>query len=70
MMKTTIYVPEELKRSIAAEAARRGTSEAEVIREALRSAVGDTRVRPRGGVFRGREPIAERADELLAGFGE
>lgn len=66
-VKTTLYLPEELKRAVEQEAARTGQSEAEVIRQAITAAV--TRPRPRGGLFEA-EPFAERAEELLAGFGE
>jgi len=65
--KTTIYLPDGLKRAVEREAARRGQSEAEVIRSAIAAAVA--RPRPRGGIF-SAEPIAERVDELLKGFGE
>jgi predicted transcriptional regulator len=65
--KTTIYLPEDLKRAVEREARRRGSSEAEVIRQAVAAAVD--RPRPKAGFLDG-EPIAERADELLAGFGE
>jgi predicted transcriptional regulator len=67
MVKTTIYLPDSLKRDLAQEAQRRGTSEAEVIRDAISRVV--SRPRPRGGIVSG-EPIAERVDELLEGFGE
>ena len=70
MEKTTVYLPEDLKRSLQRVARRRGVSEAELIRESLRSAVQSGRVRPRGGLFSSGNPIADRADELLAGFGE
>ena len=65
--KTTIYLPDELKSAIERESRRRGTSEADVIRQAL--AHGLSRPRPQPGLVDG-EPFAERADELLAGFGE
>jgi Ribbon-helix-helix protein, copG family len=65
--KTTIYLPEELKASIEREAARRGCSEAQVIRDAVEAAVA--RPAPSPGLFDAK-PIAARADELLAGFGE
>ena len=46
-------------------------SEAEVVRDALRSTLVKTRIEPRGALFHGREPIADRVDELLAeGFGQ
>jgi hypothetical protein len=65
--KTTLYLPDGLKAGIEREARRRRVPEAQVIRELL--AAGLERPRPRGGLFDG-EPLAERADELLAGFGE
>ncbi|MPZ52725.1 MAG: ribbon-helix-helix protein, CopG family [Acidimicrobiia bacterium] len=65
--RTTIYLPDELKKAVEQEAARRGESEAEVIRRAIGDAV--RRPRPRPGIFRG-DPIAEHADEFLDGFGE
>jgi hypothetical protein len=65
--KTTIYLPEELKASIEREAARRGCSEAQVIRDAVEAAVA--RPAPTPGLFE-CEPFAARAEELLTGFGE
>ncbi|MFN2321782.1 MAG: CopG family transcriptional regulator [Trueperaceae bacterium] len=67
MRKTSVYLPEELKDALAREAARRGGSEADVIRAALRDAVA--RPVPTAGLFE-TEPFAERVDELLDGFGE
>lgn len=65
--KTTIYLPDDLKASIEREASRRNCSEAQVIRDAVAAAV--SRPRPLAG-FINAEPIADRVDELLAGFGE
>jgi predicted transcriptional regulator len=65
--KTTIYLPEELKAAVQREARRRGSSEAQVIRDAIAAMVA--RPEPTPG-FIEAEPVAERADELLAGFGE
>ena len=65
--KTTVYLPDELKARIEREARRRGCSEATVIRDAIGAAL--ERPRPRAGIVDG-EPIADRVDELLAGFGE
>lgn len=65
--KTTIYLPEDLKQAVENEARRLGQSEAEIIRRAIAEAVG--RPRPRGGLYHG-EAIADRADELLGGFGK
>ncbi len=67
MRKTSVYLPEDLKAALAREAARRGTSEADVIRAALRDAAG--RPVPTAGLFEA-EPFAERVDDLLDGFGE
>jgi plasmid stability protein len=69
MNKTTVYLPDELKRAVETEAGRRGTSEAEVIRDAIRQAVSGEMRKPHGAIFAGREPIADRADQLLSGFG-
>jgi hypothetical protein len=68
--KTTIYLPTDLKSAIKRVARQRGVSEAEVIRDSIRDAVGDDRPRPRGGLFASRAPIAREADEHLPGFGE
>lgn len=67
MRKTSVYLPDDLKRALAREAARRGASEADVIRAALRDAV--VHPEPTAGLFE-EEPFAERVDELLDGFGE
>lgn len=65
-----MYLPDDLKAALKRVAKHRGVSEATVIREAIGAAVADDRPRPRGGLFAGSTPIAEQADELLAGFGE
>jgi len=70
MAKTTLYLPDDLKRAIELEARRRSLPEAEIVRQALRKALSDNTPRPRGALFSGNEPIAERVDELLEGFGE
>lgn len=68
-VKTTVYLPDDLKAALSREAARRQCSEAEVVRDAISRAVA--RPRPRPGIIKGDgEPIAERVDELLKGFGE
>lgn len=69
MHKTTIYLPDELKAAVSGEAERSGRSEAEVIRAAVAAAVLPERPKPHPGLFSG-EPVADRVDELLAGFGE
>jgi hypothetical protein len=68
MQKTTVYLPADLKAALEREAELRGVTEAELIREAIAAAVG--RPAPRAGLFESDEPFAERADELLAGFGD
>ncbi len=69
MEKTTVYLPDDLRDAVKRVARQRGVPEAEVIRESIRAAVGADRPRPRGGLFSGA-PIADQADEHLAGFGE
>lgn len=69
MVKTTLYLPDELKAELAREASRRGQPEAEIIRQALRRELETARPRPRGALFAGTEPLADRVDELLQGFG-
>ena len=72
MEKTTVYLPDDLKRSLRQLAAASGRSEAELIREALAARIAEeTPPRPRGSLFASGDPgLAERAEELLAGFGE
>lgn len=69
MVKTTIYLSEELKSAVADRARRDGRSEADVIRQAIAAAVQPSRPKPKGGLY-SAEPIADRTDELLKGFGE
>jgi predicted transcriptional regulator len=68
MMKTTVYLPDDLKSALEREARHRGIAEAELIREAIAEAV--RRPAPSAGLFESEAPFAERADELLEGFGE
>ena len=73
MVKTTVYLPKELKRSLERLAADRGESEAQMIREAIASFVsGAARPRPRGGLFSSDDSLvfARNVDEALKGFGE
>ena len=72
MRKTTVYLPDELKKALGRVAALRGTSEAELIREALRNLACEARPpEPRLPLFKsGRPELAESVDEALAGFGE
>jgi Ribbon-helix-helix protein, copG family len=66
--KTTVYLPDDMKLALERKAQRRGCSEAQVVREALATAVG--RPRPKGGLFESGESLSSRVDELLVGFGE
>lgn len=65
--KTTIYLPADLKAAVEREARRRRLSEAEVIRQAIAETV--RRPRPQAAIIDG-EAFAERAEDLLAGFGD
>jgi Arc/MetJ-type ribon-helix-helix transcriptional regulator len=73
MVKTTVYLPEDLKASLERVAAEQGRSEAELIREAIRVLVGvGTSVKPRVPLVAtglGDPTAAERVDELLDAFG-
>ena len=70
--KTTVYLPDELKRDLERAAAATGRSEAELIRRGVESIIAtEAPPRPRIPLFRsGRPDLAERVDELLEGFGE
>ncbi len=73
MMKTTVYLPDELKASLEQLAVQEGRSEAEIIRQAIAAAVaGRRRPQPRVPLVAtglGDPRAAERVDELLDGFG-
>lgn len=78
MVKTTLYLPDDLKRDLERIARLRGISEAELYRRALASEVArGGRVRPQFPLLPSRQGPgtsndASRVDELLAetGFGE
>ncbi len=72
MKKTTVYLPEDLDAALKRASARQGRSEAEIIREAMRSFLESMPPpRPRLPLFRSGDPtLAERVDEELRGFGE
>ena len=70
MDKTTIYLPADLKSAIKRAARRRGVSEAEVVRDSIRAAIGGERPHPRGGLFASGAPIARQDEEHLNGFGK
>jgi Arc/MetJ-type ribon-helix-helix transcriptional regulator len=72
MRKTTVYIPDDMKRSLGHVAAARGVSEAELIREALRMITSQALPpAPRLPLFKSGKPrLSERVDEALSGFGE
>lgn len=71
--KTTIYLPERLKRDIERVAQNERRSEADVIRDAVENSIYERRApEPRIPLVSyglGAPDIAERAEELLDGFG-
>jgi len=72
MVKTSIYLPDELKTSLEETARREQRSEAELIREAIRRLVEAAPPRPRIPLVAeglGDPTAAERVDELLRDFG-
>lgn len=72
MEKTTVYLPEDLKLALRRAARSSGRSEADLIREGIGMVTGTHRIaEPRLPLFESGQPdLAERADELLVGFGE
>ena len=72
MTKTTVYIPEELKRSLERLAATSGRSEAQLIRDAIAALTSKiARPRPRGRLFAsGDSSLSTHIDDALAGFGE
>lgn len=73
MIKTTVYLPEELKASLARMAEEQQRPEAELIREAIEAIVSAREKRrpriPLTGGGLGDATVAERVDEHLKGFG-
>ncbi|MBV8527960.1 MAG: ribbon-helix-helix protein, CopG family [Candidatus Dormibacteraeota bacterium] len=72
MTKTTVYLPDELKRELERLAAASGRSEAQLIRDAVAALTTTAaRPRPRGALFgSGEASLSERVGEALSGFGE
>ena len=68
MKKTTVYLPDSLKREVERRARHRTCSEAEVIRQAIRDTVG--RPAPKPGLIPGNDSWADRVDDYMDGFGE
>ncbi|KAF0241317.1 MAG: hypothetical protein FD180_4509 [Planctomycetota bacterium] len=71
MFRTTLYLPDDLKRALERTARARGCSEAVVVREALRQFTSVvTSPRPKLPLFTSaRGNLAEHVDEALRGFG-
>lgn len=71
MQKTTVYLPDELKKALGRTARSRGISEAELIREALRGITAEAPPPPpRLPLFAsGRPELAVNVDAALEGFG-
>lgn len=71
MVKTTLYLPDELKAELEQAAAETGRSESDLIREGIRLALARRQApAPTIGIRVSDDPhFAERADEHLAGFG-
>jgi hypothetical protein len=72
MQKTTVYIPDDLKREVGRLAQLRGVTEAELVREALRSLTSRALPpSPRLPLFESGKPeLADDIDRALAGFGE
>jgi hypothetical protein len=73
VIKTTVYLPEALKRQLAKIARRRRVTEAQLIRQGVEQVVqDDVPRRPTFPLFRSGKPHLFDApdEELLRGFGE
>ena len=71
MRKTTVYLPDALKRRLERTARERKCSEADVIRSALEEFTAGARARPRLPLFQsGAVAPIDDFDEALKGFGE
>jgi plasmid stability protein len=72
MHKTTVYLPDDLKRRLAHAAQQHGQPEAALIRAAIERLLADeTSPKPTLPLFRSGDPaLAEHVDEAMAGFGE
>jgi hypothetical protein len=69
--RTTIYLPEGLKSSLARAAHEAGRTEADLFREGVERLLQSRHTEPRLPLFTSGKPdLAENVDELLAGFGE
>ena len=71
MTKTTVYLPDDLKKALARMAAEQRRSEADLLREAVATlTAGAAAPAPRVPLFRAKGPsIAGAIDKALDGFG-
>ena len=71
VQRTTIYLPESLKRTLARAAHEEGRSEADLIREGLERLLEARHAKPKLPLFKSGKPdLAENVDRDLDGFGE
>lgn len=69
--RTTIYLPDDLKRSLARAAREEHRTEADLIREGVNLLLRSREPEPRMPLFASGQPdLAEKVEELLAGFGD
>jgi len=71
VQRTTIYLPESLKRTLARAAHEEGRSEADLIREGLERLLEARHAKPKLPLFKSGKPdLAENVDRDLDGSGE
>lgn len=72
MVKTTVYLPDDLKRALERVASETGRTEADLIREGIRLAVVRQQPPPPTiGILVSDDPtFAQHVDEHLASFGQ
>jgi hypothetical protein len=71
MRRTTIYLPDALKGDLERTAREEGRTEADLVREGVERLLRSRHSEPRLPLFAsGQSDLAERAEELLAGFGD
>ena len=71
MKRTTIYLSDRLKSTLARAAKDEGRTEADLIREGVERLLEARQPEPRLPLFSSGKPdLADAADEFLAGFGE
>jgi hypothetical protein len=69
--RTTVYLPEDLKSTLARAAEEEGRTEADLIREGIERLLRSRNPEPRVPLFTSGKPdLAANVDKLIAGFGE